>query len=221
MNLDRRRLVAAVAAAALVAGPAFAADPREGVPARKLFPFYDLYLSIPAADRSRFIMAYYLRSNGRPATGVTLTLVSAGGARSPIPVGPDGRLLKTPTPADLKDGKVVVAKANPGDKFQLSMELQPVTRMAEVVPAAEVAAAVAQCRAAIKAKAGVIGFAAPKIEQVVFAGVPSGLAVMADGKTAPLPLFEGMPAYNPTVLAGATSLKFPKAPGRALLAEKK
>lgn len=220
MTLDRRAFVGA-AAIALVAGPALAADAPGTVAAKKLYPFLELYLSIPPADRSKFVMAYYLRSKGKPATGVTLTLISAGGARSVIPIGADGRLLKTPTLADLKDGKVAITKADAADKFQLNMELQPVARMAQTVPAAEVAASIAQCRAAIKAKAGVIGFAAPKIEQVTFAGVTSGTAVMMDGATVALPLFEGMPAYNPTAMANVASLKFPKAPSRALLLGKK
>ena len=220
MSLTRRTMAGA-ALAALAAGPALAADPGEPIPAKKLFPYLDLYLGIPAADRSRFVMAYYLRRDGKPATGVSLTLISAGGARSPIPVGSDGRLLKTPSPADLKDGKIALVKTDPASKFQLSMELQPTARVADAVPAADFAAAIVQCRTAIKAKAGVIGFAAPKIEQVVFAGVTSGTAVMADGRTAPLPLYKGMPAYDPVALPGVASLKFPKAPGRALLGPKK
>lgn len=222
MSLDRRALIAAAAAAALfAAGPVFAAETPEPLPAKKLFPFLDLYLGIPAADRSRFVMAYYLRSNGKPATGVTLTLISAGGAKSVIPIAADGRLLKTPGLADLKDGHVTIAKTDPAAKFQLSMEMQPVARLADVLSAAEFAAAIAQCKAAIKAKAGLIGFAAPKIEQVLFAGVTAGTAVMADGKTTPLPLFKGMPAYDPAALPGVASLKFAKAPARAMLAGKK
>jgi hypothetical protein len=220
MTLDRRALIG-TAVAALAAGPALAAAPPETAPAKKLFPFLDLYLGIPAADRSRFVMAYYLRQNGKAAVGVSLTLISAGGARTPIPVGADGRLLKTPGLADLKDGQVAIAKTDPAARFSLSMEMQPTTRMDETVPAAEVAAAIAQCRAAIKARAGVIGFAAPKIEQVVFAGVGAGSAVMGDGRTAPLPLYKGMPAYNPATLPNVVNLKFAKAPTRALLAGKK
>lgn len=219
MSLDRRAF--AVAVLALAAGPALAADAPEGIPAKKLFPFLDLYLGIPAADRTKFTLAYYLRSNGKPAVGVTLTLVSAGGARSPIPVGPDGRLLRTPGLADLKGGQVILAKTNPGDKFQLNMEMQPVARMADTLPAADFAASITQCRTAIKAKAGVIGFAAPKIEQVIFAGVTAGTAVMTDGRTAPLPLYKGMPAYDPATLTNVASLKFAKAPARAMLAGKK
>jgi len=220
MSLTRRSLVA-VAFAAVAVGPAFAADGPKTFPAKKMFPFLDLYLGIPPADRTRFTLAYYLRSNGKPATGVVLTLISASGARSTIPVGADGRLLKTPSVADLKDDQIGIEKSDPAAKFQLSMEMQPTARMAEALPAGEVAAAVVQCRTAIKAKAGAIGFAAPKIEQVVFAGVTAGTAVFADGRTAALPLYKGMPAYDPAALAGVASLKFAKAPSRALLAAKK
>lgn len=220
MSLTRRSL-AGLALATLAVGPAFAADAPKTFPAKKMFPFLDLYLGIPPADRTRFTLAYYLRSNGKPATGVVLTLISASGVRSTIPVGADGRLLKTPSIADLKDGQIGIEKSNPAAKFQLSMEMQAVTRMAEVLPAADLAAAVTQCNAAIKAKAGVIGFAAPKIEQVAFPGLTGGTAVFADGRTAALPLYKGMPAWDPAALSGVASLKFARAPSRALLAGKK
>ncbi|MDP1632460.1 MAG: hypothetical protein Q8L66_13675 [Caulobacter sp.] len=216
-----RRVFAAAAVAGLVAGPALAADGPEMIAAKKLYPFLDLYLSLPAANRSRFMMAYYLRSNGKPVTGDALTLISAGGGRSTIPLGDDGRLLKLPSPADLKDGQVAIARPSAATRFQLNMEMQPVLRLAEIVSADEAAAAIAQCRTAIKAKAGIIGFAAPKIEQVIFAGVTSGTAVFSDGRTAPLPLYRNMPAYDPAVLADVASLKFARAPARALLVGKK
>lgn len=219
MNLTRRTL-AGVALAAVAVGPVFAADAPKTFPAKKMFPFLDLYLGIPPADRSKFVLAYYLRADGKPATGVTLTLIAASGARSAIPIGPDGRLLKTPSITDLKTGQIGIEKSDPAMKFQLTMEMQAVARMAEALPAGELAAAVAQCRAAIKAKAGVIGFAAPKIEQVAFAGVTAGTAVLANGRAVALPLHKGMPAYDPAALAGVASLKFARAPSRALLAGK-
>ena len=220
MTLTRRSL-AGVALAVAAVGPVFAADAPKTVPAKKMFPFLDLYLGIPPADRTRFTLAYYLRSNGRPATGVTLTLISASGARSTIPVAADGRLLKTPSVADLKDGQIGIEKSDPAAKFQLSMEMQAIARMAEVLPAADLAAALVQCGKAIKAKAGVVGFAAPKIEQVAFPGLTAGTAVFADGRTAALPLYKGMPAWDPAAMAGVVSLKFARAPSRALLAGKK
>jgi hypothetical protein len=220
MTLTRRGL-AGLALATVAVGPVFAADAPKTFPAKKMFPFLDLYLGIPPADRTRFTLAYYLRSNGKPATGVTLTLISAAGARSTIPVGADGRLLKTPSVADLKDGQIGIEKSDPAAKFQLSMEMQAVARMADVVPAADLAAAITQCKAAIKAKAGVIGCAAPQVEQVAFPGLTAGTAVFADGRTAALPLYKGMPAWNPATQAGVVSLKFARTPSRALLAGKK
>ena len=220
MRLTRRSL-AGLAFAAVAVGPAFAANAPKTFPAKQMFPFLDLYLGIPPADRTRFTLAYYLHSDGKPATGVALTLISASGARSMIPVGADGRLLKTPSITDLKDGQIGIEKIDPAAKFQLIMEMQAVARMADVLPAADLTAAIAQCKAAIKARAGVIGFAAPKIEQVAFPGLTAGTAVFADGRTAALPLYKGMPAWDPAVMAGVASLRFARTPSRALLAGRK
>jgi len=66
----------------------------------------------------------------------------------------------------------------------------------------------------------VIGFAVPKMEQVLFVGAGSGQAVLTGGKIAPLPAFKAMPFYRPGELAGAQSLKFARAPTRAIMAGK-
>ncbi|ATQ43952.1 hypothetical protein [Caulobacter mirabilis] len=212
-----------LSAAAFAAAPvlARAADKGELVPAKKIFPFYDLYLGIPAAERSRFAMAYYLMLNGKPTAGHTLWLVGAGGARTALPVGADGRIQKLPSLADLKANATVdPGKRQDSDKFQISMEMQPLVQLDTELPAADLAAAIEQCNAAIRKKAGLIGFAAPKMEQVVFVGASGGQAVLAGGKTVPLPVMKGLPVYQPAALAGAQVLKFAKAPTRALLAEK-
>ncbi len=100
------------------------------------------------------------------------------------------------------------------------MQMQPVVRLAGTMPAAEFAAAIDQCNSAIRRRAGVIGFAVPKMEQVMFVGAGSGQAVLAGGRTVTLPQFKGMPFYRPSELPGAEGLKFAKAPTRALLAGK-
>lgn len=219
MTLDRRTLV--LTAAALVAAPglALAAD-KKRPPARKVFPYYDLYLGIPAAERSRFVMAFYLKVNGKPAGGQNLYVVMPGGARTLLTQAADGRFTRLPTLAELKDGVLDVDKQNAADKFSISMEMQPVARLGETMTTADLTAALEQCNTAIKTRAGVIGFAVPKMEQVIFAGAASGAAVLAGGKTAPLPLFKGMPFYRPAEMAGAQALKFAKAPARAILAGK-
>lgn len=216
MTLDRRALLAAALGAAAAAGPALADAPRT-VPAKKLFPYLDLYLSIPPAERTRFTLGYYLKRDGKPFSGAGFVLLGAGGARTPLPLAASGRFARTPSLADLKaDAQVELPPAGQG-KFQLSMEMEPLVAMAETMNAGDFAAAIAQCAAAIRKKAGLLGFAVPKITQAAFIGVPSGAAVLPGGRTAALPLVKALPAYNPAALPGATQLKFSRAPARAIL----
>jgi hypothetical protein len=222
MTPRRRELILGAAALALAPGAAMAADEKKkpAPPLKKVFPYYDLYLGIPAAERSRFVMAYYLKVNGRPAGGQNLFVVMPGGGRTSLTLAADGRVTRMPTLAEMKDGVLDVDRKNPTDKFSISMEMQPVVRLGETVAAADLVAAIDQCNAAIKKRAGVIGFAVPKMEQVLFAGVPSGTALLGEGRNAPLPQFKGMAIYRPAALPGAQVLKFAKAPTRALLSGK-
>eukprot|EP01030_Chromulinospumella_sphaerica_P022597 gene22597-22583_t len=81
-----------------LAGEAFAKS--KAIEIGKLFPFLDLYLGIPAADRTRFSLAYFYKVEaGGP---LTLTLVGADGSRTPLPLGPDGRVSRLPTLAEIK-----------------------------------------------------------------------------------------------------------------------
>lgn len=216
MSLDRRTLVAA--ALGLSAVPGLALAESKLIPAKKLFPFLDLYLGIPAPERSRFTLGYYLKLDGKPFSGGGFTLVAANGARTPLPVGAGGRFARTPSLADLKAGAQVEILRQGAGKFQLSMEMEPLVPMAETMNAADFTAAIAQCATAIRKNAGLLGFAAPKITQVAFVGVSSGTAVLGGGKTAPLPLLKALPAYSPAALPGASQLKFARAPARAILA---
>lgn len=219
MTLDRRTLIVSAAALATTPGLAMAAD-KKAPPVRKVFAYYDVYLGVPPAERSRFVMTYYLKVNGKPAGGQNLYLVMPGGARTLLTQAADGRFTRLPTLAELKDGVLDVDRKNPTDKFSISMEMQPVVRLGETVAAADLVAALDQCNSAIRKRAGVIGFAVPRMEQVIFVGAGSGSAALAGGKAAPLPLFKGMPFYRPSDLAGAQTLKFAKAPARAILAGK-
>ena len=222
MSMNRRDLVLTAAALAVAPGAALAADDKKkpAPPLKKVFPYYDLYLGIPAAERSRFVMAYYLKVNGKPAGGQNLFVVMPGGGRTLLTLAADGRVTRMPTLAEMKDGVLDVDRKSPTDKFSVSMEMQPVVRLGESMAAADLVAAIDQCNAAIKKRAGVIGFAVPKMEQVLFAGAPSGSALLGEGRIAPLPQFKGMAIYRPAALPGAQVLKFAKAPTRALLSGK-
>jgi len=218
MSATRRGLILTAAALAVAPGAALADDKKKpGPPVRKVFPYYDLYLGIPAAERSRFVMAYYLKVNGKPATGQNLFVVMPGGARTLLTQASDGRITRMPTLAELKDGVLDADKKSPTDKFSLSMEMQPVVRLGETMATADLHAAIEQCNTAIRKRAGVVGFAVPKMEQVLFAGAGSGEAI-AGTRVSPLPAFKAYVAFKPADHAGAQSLKFGKAPVRALLA---
>ena len=220
MSLDRRTLILSAAALAVSPGVALAADKKGPPPAKKVFPYYDIYLGIPAAERTRFVMAYYLKVNGKPAGGQTLYVVMPGGARTLLTQAADGRFTRLPTLAELKDGVLDIDKKAEADKFSISMEMQPVARVGETMTTVDLVAALDQCNTAIRKRAGVIGFAVPKMEQVLFPNAGSGQAVLAGGKTAALPVFKGMPYYRPSEIAGAQSLKFAKVPARAILTGK-
>lgn len=220
MTPSRRDLVLTAFAAAAMPAAASAADKKPPPPAKKVFPFYDLYLGIPAAERTRFVMNYYLRLNGKPATGQGLYVVMPNGARTLLTQAADGRITRMPTLAELKDGVIDAAERKESDRYSLSMELQPIVRLSETIAVGDLHAAIEQCNAAIRKRAGLIGFAVPKMEQVLFVGASGGSSVTADGKATTLPLFKGMPFYRPSTMPGAQTLKFANLPTRALLSGK-
>ena len=199
-----------------VAGEAFAKS--KAIEIGKLFPYLDLYLGIPAADRTRFTMAYFYKmESGGP---LTLTLVGADGTRTPLPLGPDGRVGRLPTLADIKAKAKIEMSAPEGSKFKGELAMLAKVAPAATLSATDLAAAVSQCQAAIKAKAGLIGFAVPKIKRVVLHGAGSGTAVDAKGVAKPLPMAKMGPAYDPELMPGVVSLKLARAPSRIELDER-
>lgn len=219
MTTTRRAVLTGLAALIPIgslglAGQAFAKS--KAVEIGKLFPYLDLYLGIPAADRSRFSLAYFFKvESGGP---LTLTLIGPDGGRTPLPLGGDGRITRLPTLAEIKGKSKVEMTAPEGSKFKLEMMMLAKVAPAATLNAADLAAAVAQCSAAIKAKAGLIGFAAPKIKRVTLRGAGSGSAVDAKGVSKPLPLVAGSPSYDPELMPGVVTLKLARAPSRIELA---
>lgn len=209
-QLSRRGLIAAVAASA-VAGPAFAAE--RLVPVGKIFPFLDVYLKIPAAERSRFTMAYRFTAGGKPAAGLKLSIVE-GGQRTPLPVGPDGRALRLPTLQQLQSKAQVAVEAAAGQKFGVSLSVEPLVRPAAEMSAPELAMAVTQAASGAKRAAGVMGFAVPKFERVWLFGAQGGQVVYANGAKAALPVVKGAPVFDPAAHRNAKTLLFAKAPAR-------
>lgn len=199
-----RRLVLGGALALLAVSPAAAADRR--VPARKLFPYLDVYLKMPAARRNRFGPTYVL-TRDRPAS---LTLID-GDQRIPILISADGQLLRLPTLAQWETAQVEVS-GREGAKYGLTLKMELLIPGATEMDAAAVAAAVDQLNQGVRSAMGAVGAFAPKADRVLFYGAPAGEAVYADGRRTALPLVRGVPAFSPATSPGVQSLRFPKAP---------
>lgn len=215
MNQTSRRAFIVAAAATAAAGPALA-QANKSVSCDKVFVFLENYLKIPAAERDRFILAYYLRIDGQPPKGLNAWL-GAGAERIPVPIAADGRVQRLPTLAQLKAKTPLVFDVPDSTKFSLSMTIEPVARPAAEMKAADLAAAVAQAAKGAKKAAGLLGAVAPKMESVTFRGVAAGTVVHANGSTSALPLVKGQPVFQPGKLKTAAILKFAKAPAQMMI----
>lgn len=211
MSLSRRALFAAPML--LVASPVFAATREMDV--SQVFVFLDNFLRLPAADRARLKVSYYLtQKGGAPARGVTAVVVDKDGTRTPIPISADGRFEKLPTLKQLLDKSKIIFEGPQKAGYSVRIGLVWAEKPGAQMDAAKVAACLATTNAIVKKAAGAFGVAAPKMIQVAFPGAAAGSAVLANGQTVTLPMFKGSPAFNPTVLAGAKTLKFDRSPAR-------
>jgi len=218
MAATRRSTLLGLAALLSVGWATGAAAKTKSFPATKLFPYLDLYLGIPAPQRTLFVLAYFLKLNGKPAASMQPVLI-VGGSRTVLPVGADGRVQRLPSLADLKAKTQIELSAPEGSKFSLNMEMLARVTPATAIPAGQLVAAIDQCDRAIRSKAGLLGFAAPKIKRAVFKGAGSGTAVNAQGVARPLPLTaEGSPAFDPEQMPGTVTIKLARAPTSIALA---
>ena len=180
----------------------------------KVFPYYENYLRIPAAERTRFTLAYTVTSNGKPAPDLALFAVD-GARRVPIAIGPDARM--RPPPPDMLRSKTAVLDGPKGRKVGIEMALLATAAPAREMDAAELDAALAQTNAGIRKAAGPIGMVMPKMARISFAGAAGGEAVTADGRRTPLPVFKGAPYYQPSTMPGVRRLVFARPPEQVLI----
>jgi hypothetical protein len=220
MNSTRRKTLLALAALVPSALAGVARAETQLVKVGQVFPYLDMYLGLPAAQRSRFALGYLLMRNGRPATGVKLTLVGAGGGRTLLPVGDEGLIRRLPGLDDFRQkARVEIVKP---DAVKVSLSMVFLARMAASasLDAREVAAAIQQCDSVIRAKAGLIGFAVPKIRRAVFRDGGSATAIDAKGVSRPLPMMGGHPAFDPGQMQGTVTVKLARTPSAILLDER-
>ncbi len=205
-HASRRTLLVGVLA--LAALPAAASD--KLVDPKKLFRYLEEYSKLPAAERSRFRINYYLHVGPQALTAPVW--IVEGAKRTAVPLRPaDGRVERLPSAAQLANGKVQVG-VDEGTKVGVTIGIETIAPPAAEMDAREVASALAQASVGVKKAAGIMAMAMPKLTQVSFPGVASGEVIMTDGKRAPLPLLKGVPSFTPGDFPNARILKFPKAP---------
>ena len=210
-------LLAPLAAVLLAAAPASAVERLTS--AGKLLPYFDFYLGMPEARRSRFRPAYQLLVDDRPYTG-PITLVD-GDQRTPLAVGPDGRFERFPTLAQLKRKPKLAIDAPAKARIKTDLGVEALAPRGAEMATGPLAASIDQLNAAMKSAAGVLSFIVPKFGRAFFVfGGRQGVRVAADGATRPLPLGEDEPVepfYSPSRHPEAVAVRFPAAPARVLL----
>ena len=203
-----RALIPVVLAAAATAAASGAVAAERLVPADKVFPELGRFLALPAAARDTFATTYQVRTRGGPLEAVKLSYVE-GGVRAPIPLGRDGRVLRLPTPAQLK-GQVAVDTPE-GVRLSTRAGVECTGLAGREIAAPRVSACVDQLRAAVKRMAGVAAFLAPSFDRARLEGAGGGAVVLADGSRRPLPLQDGAPVFTPSAFPGARTLVLDRA----------
>lgn len=215
--MNRHFWPAPIAAAALIAGlaaPALAQQKALTLDLKKVFPYLQAYQSLPAAERSKFRMAYFMTLEPRSALQVVYV---DGALRTPVTLGPEGRVMALPTPEMFSAKAKVELTATKGAKLKQQLAIEPALRPAAELDARELAAAVRQASVGSKKAAGMLGFAVPKFERVVFRGAAGGQIVDAAGKISPLPVVKGDPVFDPRAYPQARLVRFSKPPRQLIL----
>jgi hypothetical protein len=183
--------------------------PARSVPVKKVFPYYDLYLSLPGDGRDGFRMVYKIAAPaGSPRPQMTYAL---GALRTPVEVAGTGQIINLPDSNMLSNGRIDIAANQP--RAGITMDLEPIIPLSRVISFAAATNPLTDYSNAIR-RAGPLAAFAPKLKGVVFRGVTSGEAVFADGRRVALPSSPRGIVFQPSApaLRGAVSLAFATPP---------
>jgi hypothetical protein len=215
--MRRRDLIALLAAGAAAPGVAFADD--NHLPLDKAFPLLSAYLILPPAERSRFYLVYRATRDKRPTGDAHAVMVAANGACTPLAMDRIGQVLSLPSLAALKSAATLEIA---GAAFKLAPEVRPTIPPSARLDAGQLALALAQLNAAVVKLAGALAVMAPKMTCAYFPDAGSGQALMANGRSTPLPIFPvpilgPVPYFETTTQVGAKTVVLARAPSRILL----
>jgi hypothetical protein len=217
MNLSLRFApVFALASLVVLAPPVFAQSakandsPERLIDVKKVFPFYDIYLGLPAADRDGFSMSYQISS--RTSTVRPQLFYQLGTTRTPIAIAANGEIITLPDANMLRHGKVYKPAGQPSGS--INMNLEPVIPLSRTISATAATNPLTDYDAA-KRRAGPLALMAPRITSIHFVGVTGGEAVTRDNRRIALPTApNGGVIFTPSSssMRGVVSLIFPNVP---------
>lgn len=229
-----RTVIGGMVALGLIgAGPSALAHPQDPVirptqdlsremEADEFFANYDTYLKLARSERAHYRLAYYVMTDQRPATGISLFLRVRQDVR-PLRVAENGRVLDLPRPSEMLLSPHVLIKGRLARKTVVEARLEPDWDASPEMAISSLLLALQEAQAGEKKGAGLLGFAVPKLDRIYFRGVSQGEVVRGDGRSRPLPkspsgslmlIFADNPrAVSVRFLDAPTSMDIGAAPG--------
>lgn len=220
MNRLASLAFAILASVCLSAGASTQAVEREVAPLVRLFPHWQDYLDLPAADRSHFTLAYTIGSTEGVAIEDIRVWYTLGAAEIDLDLAADGLVLNPPGLDTLAASPVAWVNQPAGGmsvsmSFQARLDGQEIDRLDTLL-------ALEQANQAMRQVGGVAALFAPSFKSLVFVfegSAPDAWAVHADGRRTPLIVQEDRALYRPTDrdLRDVERLEFGRSPSRVLL----
>ncbi len=180
----------------------------------KLFPYLDAYLTLPAVERTGFVLSYRLLEHDSHKPAAPRVILVRGGEQVLLPVAPDGRFLIQPALADIKARLKVILEKPDEAKLTESLDILSTQPLRGDYAATDFNVGLTQANAAVRKAAGVFSLAAPRFSRVVFVGAGAGEMIDASGRSQPLPASRTGPAFDPKALATARSIRLSRPPER-------
>lgn len=207
-----RTLIPVIAAALLVGAASADANGRTAAPLSDMFPMLDNYQDIPEAERSHFEVEYFVKSADPSVSDFDLW-IEPSGERIDIERGPAGRV-NTNALAPYLASNPTVMTTLPKGGGSASMAASPMLELADEIAMSDVKMAVDQTNRAMKKRAGLLAFAAPKVKSVRFQLAPGSSASLrkADGTSDPLSAEDGWISVRPTKRNAGATLVFSEPP---------
>jgi len=215
-------MLAALLAAVALAGPALPVPEARTVPAVRVFAFLRDYHALPADERSAFTLRYTLEADPDPAGREWSFWTRLDGEEwRVLERAPDGAVAP-PDPARLSAGLQLATDA-PQGAVQAHVSFTLSAAPSETYDLAELQAALAQTRAAMRRSLGLRALIAPRPRRIDFTfdgSAPDAFAVFPDGREVELTsVFENVIQLDPGArdLRGAQTIRFARAPLHAVI----